>query len=40
MHNGCVVFNEEILSTGAALHTHAAITWLKNNKENLQLLLK
>ena len=32
MHNGCVVFNEDILPTGAALHTHAAIEWLKNNK--------
>jgi len=32
MHNECVVFNEDILPTGAALHTQAAITWLKNNK--------
>ena len=31
-HNECVVFNEDILPTGAALHTHAAIEWLKNNK--------
>ena len=32
MHNQKVVFNEDILPTGAALHTHAAIEWLKNNK--------
>ena len=40
MHNGCVVFNEEILPTGATLHTHAAITCLKNNKENLSIIIK
>ena len=32
MHNSKVVFNEDILPTGAALHAHSAITWLKNNK--------
>ena len=32
MHNTKVVFNEDILPTGAALHAHSAITWLKNNK--------
>ena len=32
MHNEKVVFNEEILPTGAAIHAYSAITWLKNNK--------
>ena len=32
MHNERVVFNEDILPTGSALHTYGAITWLKNNK--------
>ena len=32
MHNECVVFNEDVLPTGAALHTYGAINWLKNNK--------
>lgn len=32
MHNECVIFNEDVLPTGAALHTYGAITWLKNNK--------
>ena len=32
MHNEKVVFNEDILVTGAAMHTYSAITWLKNNK--------
>ena len=32
MHNEKVVFNEDILVTGAAIHTYSAITWLKNNK--------
>jgi hypothetical protein len=32
MHNEKVVFNEDILPTGSALHAHTAITWLKNNK--------
>lgn len=31
-HNENVVFNEEILPTGAALHAYSAIGWLKNNK--------
>lgn len=31
MHNPKVVFNEDILVTGAAIHTYSAITWLKNN---------
>lgn len=31
MHNPKVVFNEDILVTGAAMHTYSAITWLKNN---------
>ncbi|NEZ49329.1 amidohydrolase [Clostridium botulinum] len=34
MHNKKVVFNEDILVTGAAMHTYCAISWLKNNKEN------
>ncbi|ABK61025.1 M20 metallopeptidase family protein [Clostridium novyi] len=34
MHNKKVVFNEDILVTGAAMHTHCAISWLKNNKDN------
>lgn len=32
MHNEKVVFNENILPTGAAIHAYSAITWLKNNK--------
>ena len=32
MHNEKVVFNEDILVTGAAMHTYSAIKWLKNNK--------
>ncbi len=32
MHNTKVVFNEDVLPTGAALHAYSAITWLKNNK--------
>ncbi|MGL5313365.1 MAG: M20 metallopeptidase family protein [Peptostreptococcaceae bacterium] len=32
MHNSKVVFNEDILVTGAAIHANSAITWLKNNK--------
>lgn len=32
MHNEKVVFNEDILATGAAIHTYCAINWLKNNK--------
>lgn len=32
MHHPCVVFNEDILPTGAAMHTYGAIMWLKNNK--------
>lgn len=31
MHNPKVVFNEDILVTGAAMHAYAAIMWLKNN---------
>ena len=33
MHNEKVVFNEDILVTGAAMHTYSAISWLKNNKD-------
>lgn len=32
MHHPCVVFNEDILTTGAAIHAYSAIMWLKNNK--------
>ncbi len=32
MHNEKVVFNEEILATGSAIHAYSAIMWLKNNK--------
>ena len=32
MHNEKVVFNEDILTTGAAMHAYSAIMWLKNNK--------
>lgn len=32
MHHPKVEFNEEILATGAAIHTYSAIMWLKNNK--------
>ena len=31
-HNEKVVFNEDILPTGAAIHAYSAIMWLKNNK--------
>ncbi|BBF43752.1 N-acetyl-L,L-diaminopimelate deacetylase [Lachnospiraceae bacterium KM106-2] len=33
MHHPSVMFNEEILSTGAAIHTYCAIQWLKNHSE-------
>lgn len=32
MHHPKVTFNEDILVTGAAIHTYSAIMWLKNNK--------
>ena len=32
MHHPRVEFNEEVLVTGAAIHTYSAIMWLKNNK--------
>lgn len=32
MHNEQVVFNEDIMVTGAAMHAYSAIMWLKNNK--------
>ncbi len=32
MHNNKVIFNEDILVTGATMHTQCAIMWLKNNK--------
>ncbi len=32
MHNEKVLFNEDILVTGAAIHTYSALMWLKNNK--------
>lgn len=32
MHNNKVVFNEDIMVTGAAMHAYCAIKWLKNNK--------
>lgn len=32
MHHPCVVFNEDILPTGAAMHAYGAIQWLKHNK--------
>lgn len=32
MHNPKVVFNEDILPTGAAIHAYSAISWLKNHK--------
>ena len=31
MHNSKVVFNEDILVTGAAMHAYCAIKWLQNN---------
>ena len=34
MHNEKVVFNEDILATGAAMHTYCAIIWLKVGKDN------
>ncbi|KEI10159.1 peptidase M20 [Clostridium novyi B str. ATCC 27606] len=33
MHNEKVIFNEDILVTGTAIHTYCAISWLKNNKK-------
>lgn len=33
MHNEKVIFTEDILVTGAAIHTYCAISWLKNNKK-------
>ncbi len=33
MHHPSVVFNEDILSTGAAIHAYSAIQWLKNHRE-------
>ena len=32
MHNPKVVFNEDILPIGAAIHAYSAISWLKNHK--------
>ncbi|MCR1951210.1 M20 family metallopeptidase [Clostridium sp. DSM 100503] len=32
MHNEKVVFNEDILVTGAAMHAYCAINWLRHNK--------
>lgn len=32
MHNEKVVFNEDIMVTGAAMHAYNSIMWLKNNK--------
>lgn len=32
MHNNKVLFNEDIMVTGAAMHAYCAIKWLKNNK--------
>ncbi len=32
MHHPSVMFNEDILPTGAAMHAYGAIMWLKNNK--------
>ena len=32
MHNAKIVFNEDILPTGAAMHAYSAMMWLKNNK--------
>lgn len=32
MHSDKVMFNEDILPTGAAMHAYSAIMWLKNNK--------
>lgn len=32
MHSPNVVFNEDILPTGAAIHAYSAIMWLKNHK--------
>ena len=32
MHHPQVVFNEDILPTGAAMHAYTAMMWLKNNK--------
>ena len=31
-YNKKVVFNEDVLPTGAAIHAYSAITWLKNHK--------
>ena len=38
MHSDKVMFNENILATGAAMHAYSAIMWLKNNKK-LQIKL-
>nr|WP_302595437.1 M20 family metallopeptidase [uncultured Cellulosilyticum sp.] len=32
MHSEKVMFNEDILPTGAAIHAYSAVMWLKNNK--------
>ncbi len=32
MHSEKIVFNEDILVTGAAMHTYCSIMWLKNHK--------
>lgn len=32
MHHPSVMFNEDILSTGAAMHAYGSIMWLKHNK--------
>ena len=32
MHHPQVVFNEEILPTGAAIHAYSAMMWLKSNQ--------
>ena len=34
MHHPSVMFNEEILSTGAAIHAYSAIQWLKNHSNS------
>lgn len=33
MHHPCVTFNEDILTTGAAIHAYSALNWLKNQKD-------
>ena len=41
MVNQCImkklVFNEDILVTGAAMHAYSAIMWLKNNSTNYKI---